>query len=74
MFVNIGMNIYKFWVLLFVNLCYSLSSIGFIPHKAKQLLATSYGFTRGKEKKRKIEGLSNDQRSRIHAYTALKKL
>ena len=74
MFDNIGIYIYKFWVLLFLNLCYSLSSTGFTSHKAKQLPATSYGFARGKEKKKKIKGLSNNQRSQMHAYIALKKM
>ena len=48
-------------------------SVGFTPHKAKQPLATRYEFTRENEKKRNIEGLSNDQKSQMHAYIALKK-
>ena len=58
MFVNIGIYVYKFWVFLFFASILSLFSIGFTPHKAKQSLATRYGFVRGKEKKRNIEGMS----------------
>ena len=48
--------------------------MGFIPHKQKHPLATRYEFTRGKEKKRNTEGCSNDQRSQIHIYIALKNM
>ena len=67
MFVNIG-------CFYFVHAYYSLFSMGFIPHKAKQLLTHRYEFTEEKEKKRSIEGLSNGQRSQMHVYIAFKKM
>ena len=67
MFVNIG-------CFYFVHPYYSLFSIGFIPHKAKQLLAHRYEFTGEKERKRTIEGLSNGQGSQMHIYIAFKKM
>ena len=48
--------------------------MGFTPHKAKQLLATKYEFTKEKEKKRNIECLSNDQRNQMHVCIAFKKM
>ena len=74
MFVNIGMYIYKFWMLLFCAPLLFTFFNDFTLHEAKQPLATRNGFTRGKEKKRNTEGLSNDQRSQMHAYIALKKM
>ena len=67
MFVNIG-------CFYFVHPYYSLFTMGFIPHKAKQLLAPRYEFTGEKEKKRSIEGLSNGQRSQMHVCIAFKKM
>ena len=54
----------------FVHPYYSLFSMGFTPHKAKQPLATRYGFTKEKEKKRNTKGLRKDQRRLVHAYIA----
>ena len=58
----------------FVHPYYSLFSMVFIPHKVKQPLATRYGFSREKKYKSNIESLSNDQRSQMRVYIALKKM
>ena len=48
--------------------------MGFTPHKAKQpLLGMDLQGERKKEK-RNLEGLSNGQRSQMHAYVVLKKM
>ena len=74
MFANIGIYIYKFGCFCLVYWHYPVFSMGFTLHKAKNPLATRYGFTRGKEKKKNIEVLSNDQKSQMHSYITLKKM
>ena len=48
--------------------------MGLTPHKAKQSVGTRHEFTMEKKKQRNIEGLSNDQKSQMHVYIALKKM
>ena len=67
MFVNIG-------CLYFVHPYCSVFSMGLTPHKAKQSVGTRHEFTMEKKKQRNIEGLSNDQKSQMHVYIALKKM
>ena len=47
--------------------------MGFTPHKAKQPLL-GMDLQGERKKKRNLEGLSNGQRSQMHAYIVLKKM